>query len=208
MFINQYTMSDRLAGLFQEVINAAKEGRYCHGNGATWCIVEKTWDGTTRNAVIDTSVAGPDGQLGYKRYVATANPAAPHASDTTADNLEDFLDRYIGSVVSHSISEQEFGQLVYARNLSELLKEAVKAGEDGRCILFKDGQLHFKQINNQVRSVDFSTRGIVKVNDFGVLASRNYMKTGFDYASASAANEYWAKEAQDCYIKRDITVNA
>lgn len=206
MFTNQYTMTDRLADLFQEVIDAAKEGRYCHGNGAIWCIVEKTWDGQFRNVVINTAEVNPfDGKLGYKQYVDTANPVLPHKAEATANNLEALLDRQTGSIVSYSYSDKEFA---FTRIQQELLRDAIEAGKEGRCIHFNGGQVYFKLKNGFVRSVDFSIRGIVQVSDLGELATRNYLRSGYDPTCAGSANKFWAEEAQSRYSSQGMLVNA
>lgn len=203
---NQHTMTDRLADLFQEVIDAAKEGRYCHGNGAIWCIVEKAWDGQFRNVVINTAEVNRfDGKVGYKQYVDTANPVLPHKAETTANNLEAFLDRQTGSIVSYSYSDKEFA---FTRIQQELLREAIKAGKEGRCIHFNGGQVYFKRENGFVRVVDFSIRGIVQVSDLGKLATRNYLQSGYDPTCAGSANKFWAEKAQDFYSSNKMLVNA
>lgn len=203
---NQHTMTDRLADLFQEVIDAAKEGRYCHGNGAIWCIVEKAWDGQFRNVVINTAEVNRfDGKVGYKQYVDTANPVLPHKAETTANNLEAFLDSQTGSIVSYSYSDKEFA---FTRIQQELLREAIKAGKEGRCIHFNGGQVYFKRENGFVRGVDFSIRGIVQVSDYGKLQTRKYLKTGYDISSARKANEWWAEKARSHYSSQGMLVNA
>lgn len=206
MFTNQNPMTDRIFDLFQEVINAAREGHYCHGNGAIWCIVEKTWDGQFRNVVINTAEVNRfDGKLGYKQYVDTANPVLPHKAETTANNLEAFLDRQEGKVHSYSYNGEDFA---FERNRSELLREAIKAGKEGRCIHFNGGQLYFKRENGMVRVVDFSIRGTVRVCDFGKLETRNYLKSGYDISCARSANGFWAERAKDHYSKQGMLVNA
>lgn len=200
MFTNQYTMTDRLFDLFQEVIDAAKEGRYCHGNGADWCIVEKTWDGQFRNVVIKTA-----GRIGYKEYVDTPNPVPPYTAEKTANNLERFLDSYCGQEHSFSYNDKEFA---FQRIRTELLREAIKAGKEGRCLHFNGGQLYFKRENGFVRVVDFSLRGIVHVSDFGKLATRNYLRLGYDPTCADSANKFWAEKAQDFYSSNGMLVNA
>lgn len=205
MFTNSYTMADHTYDLFQQVINAAKEGRYCHGNGAIWCIVEKQLNGSLRNVVINTSQMGYNNQLGIKQYVDSANPVAPYVANTTVTNLEAFLDRQTGSVGSYSYSGEEYA---FVRIQSELLREAIKAGKEGRCLHFNGGQVYFKRENGYIRVVDFSLRSRVEVADFGALATRNYLKFGYDAAAVRSANQYWAEKAATWYSQCGILVNA
>jgi len=201
-------MTDWLAGLFEQVISAAKEGRYCHGNGAQWCIVEKTYNGQYKNVVIDTSARNFDGNIGTKVYVDTPNPVAPYQADTTVNNLEQYLDRQTGSVGNMTYTEKEFGIGTFNRILSDLLSEAINAGKEGRCLHFNGGQLYFKRDSGRIRVVDFSIRGVAQVSDFGSLATRNYMKFSADPSASRAASQYWAEEAASWYRKQGILVNA
>lgn len=206
MFTNQYTMTDRLFDLYQEVIDAAKKGRFCYGNGATWHIVEETWDGQFRNVVINTVEVSPfDGKVGYKEYVDTPNPVLPHEAEMTANNLERFLDSHHGQEHSFSYNDKEFA---FERIRTELLREAIKAGKEGRCIHFNGGQVYFKRENGFVRAVDFSIRGIVHVSDFGKLKTRKYLQSGYDPSEANSANKFWAEKAQDFYSSNGMLVNA
>jgi hypothetical protein len=206
MFTNQYTMTDRLADLYQEVIDAARDGRYCHGNGAIWCIVEKTWDGQFQNVIINTAEINPfDGKPGFKQYCETANPVLPHKAEMTANNLERFLDVQTGPTNSYSYNDKEFG---FQRILSELLRQAIKAGKEGRCIHWNGGQLYFKQENGSVRAVDFSIRGIVHVTDYGKLETRNYLKSGYYTPCVNHANGFWAERAKEWSSKEGMLVNA
>jgi hypothetical protein len=199
MFTNNYTMTDYTYNLFQQVIDAAKEGRYCHGNGAIWCIVEKQLNGSIRNVVINTSETGYNNQLGTKQYVDTANPVDPYVAMTTANNLESFLDRQQGFVGNLNMTSKEYG---YSAMLTREIREAVNAGKEGRCLHFNGGQLYYKRSNELIRVVDFSIRGIIQISDFGQLATRNYMRFGFDPSAARSANKYWAEEAMDFFAGR------
>lgn len=207
MFANQTTIiTDRLFDLYQEVIKAAREGNYCHGNGAIWCIVEETWDGQFRNVVINTAEVNRfDGKLGYKQYVDTANPVLPHKAEATARNLERFLDSHDGEVHNFTYTDKEYA---FTRIQSELLREAIKAGKEGRCLHFNGGQVYFKRENGYIRVVDFSLRSRVEVADFGALATRNYLKFGYDAAAVRSANQYWAEKAATWYHQCGILVNA
>lgn len=205
MFTNSYTMTDHTYDLFQQVIDAAKEGRYCHGNGAIWCIVEKQLNGSLRDVVINTSQMGYNNQLGIKKYVDSANPVAPYVANTVVNNLEAFLDRQTGSVASYSYSG---GEYAFTRIRAELLREAIKAGKEGRCLHFNGGQVYFKRENGYIRVVDFSLRSRVEVADFGALATRNYLQFGYDAAAVRSANKYWAEKASSWYSQCGMLVNA
>ena len=208
MFANQTAIiTDRLFDLYQEVIKAAREGNYCHGNGAIWCIVEETWDGQFRNVVINTAEVNRfDGKLGYKQYVDTANPVLPHKAEATARNLERFLDSHDGEVHNFTYTDKEYA---FTRIQQELMREAIKAGKEGRCIHFNGGQLYFKREGTElVRVVDFSIRGIVQVSDLGKLETRNYLQSGYNTSSARRANEWWAEKARSHYSSQGMLVNA
>lgn len=208
MFTNNHTMTDWLAGLFGQVISAAKEGRYCHGNGAIWCIVEETYDGQYKNVVINTSEINFDGKIGRKEYVDTPNPVAPYKADNVVNSLEQYLDLQTGSVESRTFTQKEFSVNAFNLILSDLLNEAVAAGKEGRCLHFNGAELYFKKDNGLIRVVDFSIRGVVQVSDFGSLATRKYMKFNADPSASRAASQYWAEEAVAWYRNQGVLINA
>jgi hypothetical protein len=76
------TMKNEIFSLFQEVISAARNGRYMYGNGGQWYIV----DGFGNKVMIDTTGAGTKTMV--PNYEGT--PATDHA---TADRLERSLDQ-------------------------------------------------------------------------------------------------------------------
>jgi hypothetical protein len=74
--------------LLKEVIEAAKDGRYCHGNGANWVIVDKR----DRNTVIHID------HVRSERKVMSATESEnylrgnrPFRDDKTAQSLTDFI---------------------------------------------------------------------------------------------------------------------
>jgi hypothetical protein len=73
----------------EEVIKAAEEGRYCHGNGASWFTVGK--DGKT--VVVYETATNPPSTHTYNaeesaRYISNTKP---HKAPDTAKNLRDFI---------------------------------------------------------------------------------------------------------------------
>lgn len=79
-------MHQTTATLIGWIIDAAREGRYCHGNGAIYCIVDRVGN----HQVIDLN----GGMFGTMTLVSQPNPVEPHVSISTATNLEDFLSRH------------------------------------------------------------------------------------------------------------------
>jgi hypothetical protein len=199
-------MSDHTAKLIQEVIEAAREGRYCHGNGSIYCIVDRMgdkkngWMGSS-NWVIDLN--GPSNfdftvkssigftAQGSKTMVSERNPVAPHKDLRVAAQLEEFLSLHQGSVCSHEVSVDW--------QIRGCLKEAIKAGTEERCLHFNGGQLYFK-VGGRVVVYDFSIMGVVPVYTMGWLASRNYMNSVVS-DEAKRASEYFANEAEKHYAQ-------
>jgi len=72
-------MNNAIFSLFQEVINAARNGRYMFGNGAMWYIVDGFGSKVMINTVEGTKTMVPNYQ---------GTPVTDHA---TADSLEQFL---------------------------------------------------------------------------------------------------------------------
>ena len=81
-------LTSKMIELLKQVITAAEEGRFCHGNGATWVIVDKsnqemviTIDHTRESLEKMSAEAS-------KKYLA-GTPA--HKSQSTADSLKNFI---------------------------------------------------------------------------------------------------------------------
>jgi hypothetical protein len=81
-------LTSKMIELLKLVIVAAEDGRFCHGNGATWVIVDKS----NREMVItidhtreSMEKMSPEAS---KKYLA-GTPA--HKSQSTADSLKNFI---------------------------------------------------------------------------------------------------------------------
>ena len=74
--------------LLRQVITAAREGRYCHGNGANWVIVDKN---------DFTRVIHIDHVRGSREVLSTADSekylknSKPYHDEETAKSLEKFI---------------------------------------------------------------------------------------------------------------------
>jgi len=81
-------LTGKMIELLKIVIEAAESGRFCHGNGATWVIVDKN----NRDIVISIdhtreSLEKMSAEASKKYLVGT--PA--HKSQSTADSLKNFI---------------------------------------------------------------------------------------------------------------------
>jgi hypothetical protein len=81
-------LNDKQKTLLKEVIEAARDGRYCHGNGAIWVIVEKgnpkqvIWIDHVRMTRKKSTPAESENYLKSTRA---------HKSDDTVRSLENFI---------------------------------------------------------------------------------------------------------------------
>jgi hypothetical protein len=81
-------LSRKQIQMLEDVISAARDGRYCHGNGAQWVYVSKS----DSNAVISADHVSE--KIHYynkeesERYLAGNRP---HRDESTARSLEDFI---------------------------------------------------------------------------------------------------------------------
>ena len=74
--------------LLKVVIAAAEDGRYCHGNGADWVIVEK---GNTDIVIAINHVRETTSKMNSdesKKYLANTRA---HKDQSTADSLKNFI---------------------------------------------------------------------------------------------------------------------
>jgi len=74
--------------LIKIVIAAAEDGRYCHGNGADWVIVEK---GNTDTVIAINHVRESMSKMNSedsKKYLANTRA---HRDQSTADSLKNFI---------------------------------------------------------------------------------------------------------------------
>jgi len=81
-------LSRKQIEMLEDVISAARDGRYCHGNGAIWVYVSKN----DRNAVISADHVSE--KIHYynkedsERYLAGYRP---YRDENTARELENFI---------------------------------------------------------------------------------------------------------------------
>ena len=85
-------MSNNLSGtqkdLIRMVIRAARDGRYCHGNGADWAIV----DPTNKSMVLAINhVTGKIAHLSQSESEKYLRNTRPHRDEATARDLENFI---------------------------------------------------------------------------------------------------------------------
>jgi hypothetical protein len=81
-------LSSKQIELLKIVIAAAEDGRYCHGNGADWVIVEK---GNTDTVIAINHVRESTSKMNpeeSKRYLANTRA---HRDQSTADSLKNFI---------------------------------------------------------------------------------------------------------------------
>lgn len=81
-------LTSKMIELLKIVIEAAEDGRFCHGNGANWVIVDKG----NRDVVVSIdhtreSISKMSAEES-KRYLS-GTPA--HRSQSTADSLKNFI---------------------------------------------------------------------------------------------------------------------
>lgn len=154
-------MQDKTFNLFIEVINAANDGRYCHGNGAQWCIVDN--DGN--NVVIDTI-------RNERVIVDTPNQVAPHAEVATAANLERFL---MNSEATNVNTTKYDGY--YAVNTA--VQDILAAAATNNVWHFNGGQTVIEKWGC-IYSYDTTTRGQVTVTSMGAFASWKYKRAAIN----------------------------
>jgi hypothetical protein len=81
-------LTSKMIELLKIVIEAAEDGRFCHGNGANWVIVDKS----NRDVVVSIdhtreSISKMSAEES-KRYL---NGTPAHRSQSTADSLKNFI---------------------------------------------------------------------------------------------------------------------
>lgn len=155
-------MNDHIFSLFMEVINAAANGRYCHGNGAQWCIV----DVQGNNLCIDT--------ISGKTEFVAPNPVAPHTDMVTARNLEQFL------MSEEAVNRSETVQTGYHAVRNAAL-DILRAAQNNGVYYFNGGQCTIETGWNSVRVYDTSVRGQVTVHTMGKMASWKYITANGGY---------------------------
>jgi hypothetical protein len=74
--------------LIRQVITAAREGRYCHGNGAIWCIVDKN---NTKSVIVIDHVAGTRKVMSADESEKYLRNSRAYHDESTAKSLEDFI---------------------------------------------------------------------------------------------------------------------
>ena len=150
-------MNDHIFGLFMEVINAAKSGRYCHGNAAQWHIVD-----VQGNSLCIDTISG-------KTEVVTPNPVAPHICLTTARNLEQLL------MTEEATNRSETVQYGY-HSVRNAALDILTAAKNNGIYYFNGGQCTIDSGWGSVRVYDTSVRGQVTIHTMGKMASWKYIK--------------------------------
>jgi prepilin-type processing-associated H-X9-DG protein len=74
--------------LLRQVITAAREGRYCHGNGANWVFVDKS--DTSRVIHVD-HVRGTREVMNAADSEKYLRNSKPYHDEATAKSLENFI---------------------------------------------------------------------------------------------------------------------
>lgn len=150
-------MNDHIFGLFIEVIKAAAGGRYCHGNGALWCIV----DVHGNNVCIDTTTG--------KIHMVAPNSIAPHTDMVTARNLEQFL------MTEEATNRSETVQYGY-HSVRNAALDILRAAQNNGIFYFNGGQCTIDTGWGNVRVYDTTVRGQVTIHTMGKFASWKYIK--------------------------------
>lgn len=81
-------LSAKQISILKDVIAAAKDGRYCHGNGANWVYVEK---GNPKQVIHADHVRGTVERMTAAESERYLNGNRPHKSDSTVASLEAFI---------------------------------------------------------------------------------------------------------------------
>jgi ribosomal protein L30E len=81
-------LSARQISILKDVIAAAKDGRYCHGNGAQWYYVEK---GNTKQVIFADHVRSEVKRMTAAESANYLSGNRPHSSDSTVKSLEAFI---------------------------------------------------------------------------------------------------------------------
>lgn len=150
-------MNDHIFGLFIEVIKAAAGGRYCHGNGALWCIV----DVHGNNVCIDTTTG--------KIHMVAPNPVKPHTNMRTARSLEQFL------MSEEAVDRSTTVQTGYHAVRNAAL-DILTAAKNNGIYYFNGGQCTIDSGWGSVRVYDTSICGQVTIHTMGKMASWKYIK--------------------------------
>jgi len=150
-------MNDHIFSLYMEVINAATSGRYCHGNGVQWCIV----DGHGNHVVINTLTGITTVQL-------VPNPVDPHTDMETARSLEQYLMKAKADDIQTGVSSN-YDHIRYAA-------QAMLWAVDSNAVCHFNGAQCFIDTGYGVQVQDLSIPGQVTSVVLGRLASWQYLR--------------------------------
>jgi hypothetical protein len=81
-------LSSHQVAIIRDVIAAAKDGRYCHGNGADWVYVER---GNPKQVIAANHVRGEVKRMSAEESERYLRGNRPHRSDSTVTSLENFI---------------------------------------------------------------------------------------------------------------------
>lgn len=82
------SLSRKQIEILEEVIQAAKDGRYCHGNGAQWVYVSKNDSSTVISADHVAEKVSTFSKEESERYLRGNRP---YRDNNTVSNLENFI---------------------------------------------------------------------------------------------------------------------
>lgn len=153
-------LTDRIFYLFIEVMKACQEGRFQHGNGAQWCIVDQL----SGDVVIDTCA-------GSVNRVNTPDQVPAHTDMGTYNTLRSFL---LQSDMQDNVTTTHTYGHAY-RSTMDALVEACKSQE----VLFTNGGQWYINHKNHPMLVfvyDISVKGRVTVTCMSAGNSWKYMQ--------------------------------
>ena len=153
-------LTDRIFYLFIEVMKACQEGRFQHGNGAQWCIVDQL----SGDVVIDTCE-------GSVRCVNTPDQLPAHTDMGTYNTLRSFL---LQSKMQDNVTTTYTYGYAY-RSTMDALVQACKNQE----VLFTNGAQWYVRHSNHPGLVfvyDITVRGQVAVTQMSGGNSWKYMQ--------------------------------
>lgn len=148
-------MNDHIFSLYMEVINAATSGRYCHGNGVHWCIVDKHGN----DVVINTLTGITTVQL-------VPNPVKPYVNMDIARTLEQFIMNSKADDIWTGVSTS-YDDIRYAA------QAILWAAENGAVCHFNGGQCYI-DTGYGVHIYDTTVRGQIGSTTMGKMASWKY----------------------------------
>lgn len=81
------TLSSYQVSTLKRVIDAAQSGRYCHGNGADWVIVDES----RKNVIVLNHVTGHESTMNDEESARYLASTMAHTSESTVKSLTEFI---------------------------------------------------------------------------------------------------------------------